>query len=149
MHGGDKATADCGEKFRQRLRGVSAIPRRRSSGVFFPGADLEPPYLRHLAISLQPRQPFIALRHRLTDPRDFPELAARAATLIRGIRARGPLVVAGHCYGGILAYETANRLIGESKGSVAIVLINAPAPGFAKIKLKRYLQYLPSAAVEI
>jgi oxalate---CoA ligase len=116
---------------------------------FFPGADLEPPYLRHLALSLQSRQPFIALRHRLTDPRDFPELAAHAATLIRGIRARGPLVVAGHCYGGILAYETANRLIGESNGSVAIVLINAPAPGFARIKFKRYLQYLPSAAMEI
>jgi thioesterase domain-containing protein len=57
----------------------------------------------------------------------------------------GPVVLAGHCYGGILAYEVAQRLVAAGRSRIPVVLIDTPAPGYPKIQLRRYLQSGPAA----
>jgi thioesterase domain-containing protein len=59
------------------------------------------------------------------------------------------MMLAGHCYGGIVAFDVAQRLKVEGEDKVALVLVDAPAPGLAKIRLGRYLRYLPTAAKEV
>lgn len=117
--------------------------------LFFPGEDLGAAYLRHLARALGNGQPFIVLSHKLADTRGFGEVASHLVKLILGIRSRSPMVLAGHCYGGVVAFDVARRLRAEGEGEVALVLIDAPAPGLAKIRLKSYLRYLPIVAKEV
>ena len=80
-----------------------------------PGADENPYYFRDLAKALGQDQPFYVLR----DPRPLQERgvytleehAARFTAAIRSVRLRGPYILGGHCYGGILAFEAARQLI--------------------------------------
>jgi len=137
----------------KQFENVSAtFLQSRGSGppvLFFPAGDLGPWYVRHLARSLGEDQPFIVLRHELTEPGQFEEFASRFVKLIRILRPEGPLVLAGHCYGGILAYEVAQRLRAEGQTRFAVILINVPAPGYTGPKLERYFRYLRMAALEV
>jgi oxalate---CoA ligase len=142
-----------------RFEGVSAVCLQ-PSGVgpplfFFPGEDLEPWYLRHLVRCLGDQQPFFALRHRIADPAEFPDIARRFVTLISRIQPSGPIVLAGHCYGGILAYEVAQQIIGESqsgaepqsgamsRSEVAVVLVDVATPGYPRARPSSYFRHLP------
>ena len=106
---------------------------------------MEPWYLRHLVHAIGDQQPFFALRHELTDSANFPDVASRFVSLISRIHPTGPLVLAGHCYGGILAYEVAHKMLAISRTEVAVVLINVNAPGYPKPRAGRYWRYLPTA----
>ena len=132
-----------------RFEDVSALCLQPSGDgpalFFFPSEASEPWYLRHLARSLGDKQPFFALRHHLTDAADFPRFADRFVTLISRIRPAGPLVLAGHCYGGILAYEVAQRLLGMSRSDFAVVLVDVGAPGYPKPRVSTYMTRLPNA----
>ena len=132
---------------------VSAVRLQTRGGgppvLFFPAEKFEPWYLRHLARALGDRQPFIVLRHQLTEPVQFDGFAARFVELIRTIRPHGPMVIAGHCYGGMLAYEVGRRLIEAGETGVTVVLVDVPAPGYPKVRLSRYLRQLPRAFGEI
>ncbi len=103
----------------------------------FPASSLDPYYLRHLAKNLGPDQPFYVVRppesiqgNRLLRMED---LAANAISAIRSVRPRGPYVVGGHCYGGVLAFETTRQLLTEGEQVAQLVLLDVPAPGYPKV----------------
>ena len=112
---------------------------------FFPGESVDPSYQRHLVRHLGGTQPFFVLRHRLTDPTEFDAIAGRFAALITSIRPQGSLVLAGHCYGGILAYEVSQRLTVRRPAEIAVILVDVNTPGYPKTKAGSYLRYLPAA----
>ncbi len=112
---------------------------------FFPGEGINPWYLRHLVRHLGEARPFVALLHDLTSAEQFDSFANRAVTLIQKIASSGPIVLAGHCYGGILAYEVAQRLIAAGRSKVSVILVDTATPGYPKIRLRRYLKYGPAA----
>jgi acyl-CoA synthetase (AMP-forming)/AMP-acid ligase II/thioesterase domain-containing protein len=112
---------------------------------FFPGENLTPWRLRHLARHLGEAQPFIVLLHELARADQFDGFADRAATLIQKIASSGPVVLAGHCYGGVLAYEVAQRLIATGRSRISVILVDTAAPGYPRIRLRRYLKYGPTA----
>jgi thioesterase domain-containing protein len=111
---------------------------------FFPAAGMEPWYLRHLAAHLGDENPFIALCHTLTDPHRFDDIVNRFVALIRTMRPHGPRILAGHCYGGIVAFEAAQRLSAEGDSQNLVALLDVPTPGYPKIKLGRYLRQVPN-----
>jgi thioesterase domain-containing protein len=127
---------------------VSAVclqPAGGGSPVFFvPAEAMKTWYLRHLVQAMGDQQPFFALRHELSDSANFTGVASRLASLISRIHPTGPIVLAGHCYGGILAYEVA-RMLAMSRTEVAVVLINVNAPGYPKPRAGRYWRYFPTA----
>jgi thioesterase domain-containing protein len=132
-----------------RFEGVSAVCLQPSGAgpalFFFPGEGADVWYFRHLVGCLGDQQPFFGLRHQISDPAEFPAIAGRFATLISRIRPDGPIVLAGHCYGGILAYEVAQRLIAPSRSGVAVVLVDVARPGYPKISASGYLRQIPGA----
>ncbi len=144
--GGDSAPSEAAEK---GVEGMSAVfLQALGSGppiFFFPGERMNPWYLRHLVKHLGEKRPFIVLVHELTRADQFDGFASHAVTLIQKIRSSGPVVLAGHCYGGILAYEVAQRLVAAGRSRIPVILIDTPAPGYPKIQLRRYLQYGPAA----
>ncbi|HTC91121.1 MAG TPA: AMP-binding protein [Bryobacteraceae bacterium] len=102
---------------------------------FFPGEEMEPWTLRHLARCLGDQQPFFALRHRLIDPADFAGIAIRFASLVSQIRPAGPIVLAGHCYGGILAYDVAQRMLAMSRPGISLVLVDVDTPRYQRVRV--------------
>jgi acyl-CoA synthetase (AMP-forming)/AMP-acid ligase II/thioesterase domain-containing protein/acyl carrier protein len=144
--GPDRAPGAAAEK---GVEGMSAVFLQALGSsapiVFFPGDRMNPWYLRHLVKHLGEKRPFIVLLHELTCADQFDIFASRAVTLIQKIRSSGPVVLAGHCYGGILAYEVAQRLVAAGRSRIPVVLIDTPAPGYPKLRLRRYLQYVPAA----
>jgi thioesterase domain-containing protein len=67
--------------------------------------------------------------------------AGQAISAIRSVRPRGPYVIGGHCYGGVLAFETTRQLLEQGEQVTPLVLLDVPAPGYPKIvrSWKRYL----------
>jgi thioesterase domain-containing protein/acyl carrier protein len=114
----------------------------------FPGADDNPNYFRHLAVSLGDDQPFYVVR----DPRPLNErgiytveqIAERFVDEIRAIQPAGPYIVGGHCYGGMVAFEVARQLAARGADIGKIVLIEAPAPGYPKV-LRNWRNYVRQA----
>jgi len=141
--------APTGIPTQMRLEGVSSVCLQPLGDgpplFFFPGEDLDVWYLRHLVRCLGDEQPFFALRHHISDAAEFPEIAGRFTTLISRIRPNGPIVLAGHCYGGILAYEVAQRMIAALRPEVAVVLVDVATPGYPKARAGSYLRQLPEA----
>ncbi len=71
--------------------------------------------LRHFTGPLGPDQPLMALLPERRDLRfdrssSVAEMAARLVTAIRGVQEHGPYYIAGHSFGGMLAYEIASQL---------------------------------------
>ena len=77
------------------------------------------------------QQPFFALCHRLTDAADFAghrepvrhtdfPHSARPVTIVLG----------GHCYGGILAYDVAHRDGRDVADRMAVALVDVDTPGY-------------------
>jgi thioesterase domain-containing protein len=111
----------------------------------FAPTDLDPYYLRHLARSLGDGQPFYAVcppnpvrGERLLKVED---LALLSIAAIRNVQPHGPYIIGGHCFGGVLAFETARQLLQEGEAIPQLVLFDVPAPGYPKVgrKWKRYL----------
>lgn len=114
-----------------------------------PGADENPYYFRELAQCLGSGRPFFILR----DPRPIhqrgtytlEQAAARCLESLRSIRPDGPYLLAGHCYGGVLAFETARQLLAAGAPVERLVLFEVPAPGHPKIA-RHWRRYLRAAA---
>lgn len=111
-----------------------------------PASNQSPYYLRHLAKSLGYDQPFYAVcpyapPNSVLSIEDAARLAVDA---IRRARPQGPYVVAGHCYGGVVAFEAARQLILQRERVVSLVLFDTPAPGYPKIH-RHWLRYAAQA----
>ena len=120
-------------------RGGSEIP------IFgFPASAQDPYYLRYLAKSLDDEQPFFVVcpADPVRDKRLLPveELARSAVEAILRERPQGPYILGGHCYGGVVAFETAQQLMARGERVVALILFDAATPGYPKVhkQWKRY-----------
>jgi acyl-CoA synthetase (AMP-forming)/AMP-acid ligase II/thioesterase domain-containing protein len=111
-----------------------------------PGIHGSPRYLQPLADSTDPDRPVFLLRFPDCEPgRAAPveEIAARTITVIRGLQPRGPYLLGGHCYGGVVAWEIASHL--EAGGETgALVLFDAAVPGYPR-PLQSWRSYLNKA----
>jgi acyl-CoA synthetase (AMP-forming)/AMP-acid ligase II/thioesterase domain-containing protein len=114
----------------------------------FPASSLDPFYLRHLAKNLGQDQPFYVVAPPAPDQGSrllkVEDVAAHAISAIRSVRPHGPYLIGGHCYGGVLAFEAARRLLAEGEQLAPLVLLDVPAPGYPKIarNWRRYLTEL-------
>jgi amino acid adenylation domain-containing protein len=100
----------------------------------------DPHRFRHVATHLGPDQPLFALAgsdggsERL---QDIEETARRACQAIRRIRPRGPYLLGGYCFGGIVAFETARQLVSMGEEVPLVALFDVPAPGYRRF-LRRF-----------
>jgi thioesterase domain-containing protein/acyl carrier protein len=90
-------------------------------------------YTHALGRSLDPDRPLYAVHlHGLAGralPATVEAIAADRLQAVRAARPRGPYVLGGHCYGGIVALEMARQLQAEGERVEAVVMVDTPAPG--------------------
>ncbi len=130
---------------------VTAQPRGTRIPFFcIPGADENPYYFLDLAQALGQEQPFFIVR----DPRPpgdrgvytLEEHAALFREAIRSMWARGPYILGGHCYGGIVAFEVARQLMAQGEEVGLVALFEVPTPGYPKLA-RHWKRYLKQCAV--
>lgn len=111
----------------------------------FPAIYPDSYYFRHLARGLGEDQPFFVVRpvHPVKEKRllSVHEIAQSSVAAIRRIRPHGPYLVGGHCYGGVVAFETARQLAAEGEAIIALVLFDVKTPGYPRVNglWKRYV----------
>jgi amino acid adenylation domain-containing protein len=85
---------------------------------------------RSLAQQLDPAQPVYGLQWAGLDGRPvsdrIEDVAETYLTSIRAVQPEGPYRLAGHCYGGLVAYEMAQRLRREGQTVDLLVMFDAP-----------------------
>jgi len=103
--------------------------------------------LRHLSRLLDPDQPFAAFcppepvrGNRLLTVQS---LAEESRASIRALRPSGPYILGAYCGAAPLAYETALQLMAEGEQVPVLMLFDAPAPGYPKVRdhLSGYLTH--------
>ncbi len=129
---------------------IVALQRQGSRLPFYciPGADENPYYFRELAQELGEDQPFYIVR----DPRPMEErpvytvedVAARFVEQIRNVQQKGPYLLGGHCFGGIVAYEMARQLVAQGQHVGRLIMFETPAPGYPKV-LRHWKLYVRQA----
>lgn len=91
-------------------------------------------YTHALGRALDPDRPVYAIHLHGLGTRPLPDtVEAIAADRLRAVRAawpRGPYVLGGHCYGGIVALEMARQLRASGERVEAVVMIDTPAPAW-------------------
>ena len=91
-------------------------------------------YTHALGRALDPDRPVYAIHLHGLGTRPLPDtVEAIAADRVRAVRAawpRGPYVLGGHCYGGIVALEMARQLRAAGQRVEAVVMIDTPAPAW-------------------
>ena len=115
---------------------------------FFPASDLDPYYFRHLAKELGHDQPsFVTSAPPVAvEGRRLLSVEEIAARTVRAIRARQPQGavrgLVGHCFGGVIALETARQLQAEGAEVLRLILVDALTPGYPKIlaSTARYME---------
>ena len=92
---------------------------------------------RHLSRWLGPDQQFTVVcpRHPVQQNRlhTVEEIAGQATASIRALCPKGSYVIAGYCYGGIVAFEVARQLMTEGGQVALLALMETPTPGYPKI----------------
>lgn len=113
-----------------------ALESRGSAPPFFmvPGIGGNPFYLLPLARHFGPDRPFYALRDpRPAEERGFhslEEVAERYAQAVRAVHPHGPYLLGGHCLGGVVAFEMAQRLVAAGEQVGLLALVDAATPGY-------------------
>jgi len=125
-------------------------------GVSGHGADAY--YLVSLARHLDAGQPVMSVEPKGLDgsePLDSLEALARfEIEAIRRFRANGPYLIAGHCSGGILAFEVARQLAASGQDVALVAMIGTPFPSIFKrlpqlrLRTGRHLKGLFSGSLE-
>jgi thioesterase domain-containing protein/acyl carrier protein len=91
-------------------------------------------YTHALGRALDPDRPVYAIHLHGLGTRPLPDtVEAIAADRVRAVRAawpRGPYVLGGHCYGGIVALEMARQLRAAGERVESVVMIDTPAPAW-------------------
>jgi amino acid adenylation domain-containing protein len=93
------------------------------------------PLVRHLGQD----QPFYGLQMRGLNGHVGPHLLIEQMSVhylseLRALQPRGPYFLAGYCFGGIVAFDMAQRLLGEGEDVATLVMFNSPSPSW----LRRY-----------
>jgi amino acid adenylation domain-containing protein len=91
---------------------------------------------RHLAKHLAPDQPLFVVTALPREGEPTPtveQLARRAMESIRAARPQGPYILGGFCFGGTIAFETAQQLISMGQCVQMVILFDTPAPGYPKL----------------
>jgi amino acid adenylation domain-containing protein len=93
-------------------------------------------YCEYVARGAGPDQPIYGLQSQAVagKPPHFSteEMADCYVSELRKIQPRGPYHLFGFCFGGMVAYEMARRLITEGESVAYLGIYNAPAPGTLK-----------------
>ena len=111
----------------------------------FTGSFRSPFDFRELARCLGPDRPVFVVCNAdpMEDGRLLPieEHARRAVEAIQRTRPQGPYLLAGHCFGGVVAFEAGRQLLERSQALNGLVLFDAETPGYPKIHRhwRRYL----------
>jgi len=92
-------------------------------------------FYHELSRRLGPDQPFYGLQSRGIYGRNSPlrtveEMAEHYLGELEQIRPCGPYHLVGYCFGGIVAYEMAQRLRERGEEVALLALINAPSPAY-------------------
>ena len=120
-------------------------PSRWSSLVPIRSHGLEPPifcvhggagtilHLEPLARRLGRDQPFYGLQSRglyggSTPPGTVEEMASHYLSEMRQVHPEGPWRLAGYCFGTIVAFEIAQRLVAEDEQVELLAMFNGPSP---------------------
>jgi oxalate---CoA ligase len=120
---------------------------RRFPFFLFCNSLTEAYQLRHLSRRLGDDQPFAALctpepvrGNRLLTVEN---LAEESRASIRAVRPSGPYILGAYCGAAPLAYETALQLMAEGEQVPILILFDAPAPGYPKVRrhAKAYLAH--------
>lgn len=113
-----------------------------------PAVASDPYYLRHLAVRVDRERPFYVLSRSFdpesASPATIEEIASEAVQDIRAAQPAGPYILAGHCFGGVVAFEAARRLRAEGEPVRLLLMFDSPTPGYPKI-LPRWRRYPPAA----
>jgi oxalate---CoA ligase len=117
----------------------SALVALQSNGFhrplfLMPDATSEPYYLRHVTKYLGKDMPAVAIRYPSANGagRTVEQLAAHCLKVIRTAQPKGPYRIAGHCFGGIVAFETARQLLSCGEDVDLLALMDATTPGYPK-----------------
>src|SRR5262249_8971322 len=105
----------------------------RSPLFFVPGGAGNMVYLTDFARLLGAGQTLYGLRYRGLDGEAPPDatveqIAGRMVEAIRAVRECGPYRLAGHCFGGWVAFEIARQLCRQGMQVESLAILNTPAP---------------------
>jgi thioesterase domain-containing protein len=90
------------------------------------------------------------LREQTSSPRDLvAAVAARLIDEIRAVQPRGPYLLGGYCFGGLVAFEMASRLHEEGERVPALTIFDMFLPGAFRMsdpreRIAHHLRYLQS-----
>ncbi|MEW2077451.1 FAD-dependent oxidoreductase [Streptomyces sp. NPDC013433] len=115
----------------------TAVPLTPAAPFFCVGGAIGSAHqLLPLADALGPGHPFYGLQAPGVDGRETPlttveALAERYLTAVRAVQPRGPYLLGGYSFGGLVAYETARLLRGAGHEVTAVVALDTyvPEPG--------------------
>jgi amino acid adenylation domain-containing protein len=94
-------------------------------------------HLEPLARHLGGDQPFYGLQARglyggVAPLRRVEEMAVHYLSELRTVQPHGPYYLAGYCFGTIIAFEMAQRLVREGEGIALLAMFNGPSPAWIR-----------------
>jgi amino acid adenylation domain-containing protein len=99
-------------------------------------------HLARLARALGPEQPFYGLQSRglyggSPPPRTVEKMATHYLSEMRQVHPGGPWLLGGYCFGSLVAFEIAQRLVAEGEEVRLLATFNGPSP----LWIKRWVWY--------
>jgi amino acid adenylation domain-containing protein len=94
-------------------------------------------HLQRLARTLGTEQPFYGLQSRglyggSSSPRTVEKMASHYLSEMRQVHEGGPWLLAGYCFGSLVAFEIAQRLVAEGEEVQLLAMLNGPSPLWIK-----------------
>ncbi len=94
-------------------------------------------HLQRLARTLGPEQPFYGLQSRglyggSSPLRTVEKMASHYLSEMRQVHPGGPWLLAGYCFGSLVAFEIAQRLVAEGEEVQLLAMLNGPSPLWIK-----------------
>lgn len=86
-----------------------------------------------LASALGPERPFFGFQARGLEPGQRPfqtveQMAACYVTSLRAVQPKGPYLLGGWSFGGLIAFEMAHQLVAQDQSECTLILLDSPPP---------------------
>jgi amino acid adenylation domain-containing protein len=134
----DDSTPELGEQVIPLRRGGSRTP------LFCISSTVDDAYCyRHVVKYMSVDRPVFVVRNQMRDGEKLPsieELADRVCDAVSSTTVDVPCILAGYCFGGILAFEAGRLLRSRGQDVRRVVLFDTPAPGYPRL-LRSYRRY--------